>query len=196
MKKLILFIMIAGSLLAQRTEVSLNINNDHFFIGDRIKINISIKGNAKQILVLPDAKEYLDNVLVLDVSASEKIRKDLKTTYMNIEAVGFDTGFVHIPAMPVISTDSTGFGRPDTIFTPEKYVYIYSILDSSAAPVAMRPPVPLGLMTWWEYLITFMLILVAAALLYVGIKFRSKKKDKVEEIWESPKQKAEHDLDE
>ena len=196
MKKMLLCIMMAGSLLAQKTELSLTVNDEHFFIGDRIKIGISIKSSAKQIFVLPDAKEFIEDVLILDINKDQTIKRDLKTTYLSIEAVGFDTGFVHIPAMPVISTDSTGFGKPDTLFTPEKYVYIYSILDSTAAPVAVRPPVPLGLMTWWEYLIAIALVLIAAALLYVGIKYRSGKKEIVEEQWESPREKAEHYLKE
>ena len=196
MKKLLLLVMIAGSLLAQKTELSMTVNDKHYYIGDRIKIGISINSSEKQMFVLPDAKEWIKDVLILDVATNEKIKKKLKTTYLDFEAVALDTGFVHIPAMPVISTDSTGFGKPDTLYTPEKYIYVYSILDSATAPVAVSPPVPLGLMTWWEYLITIALILLAAALLLIGIKFRSGKKVIVEEVWESPKEKAEHYLEE
>ena len=196
MKKLILLIIFAGSLFAQKAELSMNVDDAHYYIGDRIKISINIKSSAQQMFILPDTKELIKDLLILDVSADEKIKRDLKTTTLNIEAVGLDTGFVHIPVMPVISTDSTGFGRPDTLFTPEKYIYIYSILDSSAAPVAMRAPLPLGLMTWWEYLITIVLILIAGVLLYLGLRYRSRKKDKVEDVWESPKEKAEHYLEE
>lgn len=195
MKKLIVLIICAMMLSAGEPDLKLKVDDKHYFIGDRINIDISIKGSPQQMYVLPDVREWLKDVYIVDVNNDEKVKKDIKTTSMHIEVAGFDTGFVHIPAMPVVSTDSTGFGKPDTFYTPEKYVYIYSILDSSAAPVAMTPPLPLALMTWWELLIALILLSAAIVILYFGIKNRGVKKTEPEEIWESPKDKAEHYLD-
>ena len=111
-----------------------------------------------------------------------------------IEAVAFDTGFVQIPKMPIITTDSTGFGKPDTLFTPEKFIYIQSVLDSAAAPLAMDAPLPLAIMTWWEFLIAVFLFLLSVGLLVFGIKYHKNKSEVEAEIWESPVEKAEHYL--
>lgn len=191
-----MLLIIAGSLLANGPEVKLTVNDGHYYIGDRIKMDLQIRGSEKQIFALPDVTAYLKNVMVLDIQKDESIKKHNKLINLHLELTAFDTGFIHIPPMPVVSTDSTGFGRPDTIYTPEKYVYVYSILDSTSAPVAMNPPLPLGLMTWWEYLIALALLILAVALLIIGLKFKSAKKVIEEDIWESPKEKAEHYLQE
>jgi hypothetical protein len=194
MKRLLLLIIIAGSLLAKSTDLSLSVKDAHYHIGDRIKVDLAIKGSENQMFVLPDITAYLQNVMVLDIQKEESVKKHQKQIDLQFEITAFDTGFVHIPAMPVIRTDSTGFGKPDTIFTPEKYIYIYTMLDSTASPIAMTPPVPLGLMTWWEILIALLLLSASIVLVYMAIKYRSKKKDTIEEFWESPQEKAEHYL--
>ncbi|MEA3391571.1 MAG: hypothetical protein U9Q91_01185 [Candidatus Marinimicrobia bacterium] len=194
MKRILFLLMIAGTLFAQEVKLDLNVNEEKLYIGDRIKLNYTLSGGERHVFVLPDVQMWIKDIEIIDVKASERIKKHRRFIDLNVEAVKFDTGFVHIPAMPVIKTDSTGFGKPDTIFTPEKYLYIYSMLDSSAAPVAMTPPLPLALMTWWEFTIALFLLAGSVFLLILGIKHKSKKKQVIEENWETPKEKAEHYL--
>ncbi|MCD6336691.1 MAG: hypothetical protein J7M01_00470 [Candidatus Marinimicrobia bacterium] len=194
MKRILFLLMIAGTLFAQEVKLDFKVNEEKLYIGDRIKLNYTISGGERHVFVLPDVQMWIKDLEIIDVQASERIKKHRHFIDLNVEAVKFDTGFVHIPAMPIIKTDSTGFGKPDTIFTPEKYLYIYSMLDSSAAPVAMTPPLPLALMTWWEFTIALFLLAVSVFLLILGIKHKSKKKQVIEENWETPKEKAEHYL--
>lgn len=194
MKRIFFLLMIVGTLFAQEVKLNLTVNEEKLYIGDRIKLNYTISGGERHVFVLPDVQMWIKDLEIIDVQASERVKKHRHFIDINIEAVKFDTGFVHIPAMPVIKTDSTGFGKPDTIFTPEKYLYIYSMLDSSAAPVAMTPPVPLALMTWWEFTIALILLTGGIFLLILGIKHKSKKIKVIEEQWENPKEKAEHYL--
>ncbi|MEA2077250.1 MAG: hypothetical protein U9O95_04460 [Candidatus Marinimicrobia bacterium] len=196
MKRFVLFIMIVGILFGQKVELGLKINDEQFYIGDRIRLNISVSGGERQMFVLPNPLEWIKDIQILDIQTNEKVKNHRKILDIQIEAVAFDTGFVHIPPMPVIATDSTGFGKPDTIFTPEKYIYINSILDDSLTPVAMTPPLPLALMTWWELLIAIFLLFGSVILLIVGIKYKSRKSTIIEEIWESPQEKAGHFLNE
>ena len=196
MKRILLFFLITGSLIAANTKIGLTVNNDQFYIGDRIQIDLKITAAEKQMFVLPKAEEWISDLQILDSSVDQKIKKHLKYIDMRIEAVAFDTGFVLIPSMPVISTDSTGFGKPDTLYSTEKYIYISSILDSSAVPLPLNPPVPLALMTWWELLIALVLLSGSITLLVLGIRHRRNKKEEIKEIWESPREKAEHLLQE
>ena len=196
MKRLLFLIMIVATIFAQEVKLDLNVNKEKLHIGDRIKLNYSISGGERHVFVLPDVQMWIKDLEIINVQTSERVKKHRQIIDLNIEAVKFDTGFVHIPAMPIIKTDSTGFGNPDTIYTPEKYLYIYSMLDSSATPVAMTPPVPLALMTWWEFTITVLLLAGSVFLLVLGIKHKSKKQEVVEEYWETPREKAEHLLSE
>jgi len=186
--------MIVVTLFAQEVKVDLNVNDKKLHIGDRIKLNYTLSGGERHVFLLPDVKMWIKDLEIIDVQTSEKSKKNRHVIDLNIEGVKFDTGFVHIPAMPIIKTDSTGFGKPDTIYTPEKYLYIYSLLDSNAAPLAMIPPVPLALMTWWEFLIALVLLASSILLLIWGIKHKSKKVRIIEEYRETPKEKAEHYL--
>lgn len=194
MKRILFLLMIAGTLFAQEVKLDFKVNEEKLYIGDRIKLNYTISGGERHVFVLPDVRIWIKDLEILDVQTSERVKKHRHIININIEAVKFDTGFVHIPAMPVIKTDSTGFGKPDTIFTPEKYLYIYSMLDSSAAPVAMTPPLPLALMTWWEFIIALFLLAGSIILLVLGIKHKSTKQKVIEEVWETPQEKAEHYL--
>jgi len=196
MKRILFFCLIAGSLIAGNAKVGLTVNKDQFYIGDRIRIDLKITAAEKQMFVLPKAEEWITGIQILNSSVDQKIKKDLKLINMKIEAVAFDTGFVRIPSMPVIATDTTGFGQPDTLYSTEKFIYISSILDSSAVPLPLNPPVPLALMTWWELLIALILLSGSATLLVLGIRHRRNKKEQIEEYWESPKEKAEHLLQE
>ncbi len=194
MKRLLFLLMIVVSLFAQEVKLDLKVNDEKLHIGDRIKLNYTLSGGERHVFMLPDVTMWIKDLEILDVQISEKVKKHRQFINLNIEAVNFDTGFVHIPAMPIIKTDSTGFGNPDTIYTPEKYLYIYSLLDTNAAPLAMTPPVPLALLTWWEFLIALVLLGGSVFLLIWGIKHKSEKIKTVEEHWETPKEKAEHYL--
>ncbi|MCF7833223.1 MAG: hypothetical protein K9N05_06590 [Candidatus Marinimicrobia bacterium] len=194
MKRFLFLIMIVGTLFAQDVKLNLDISEEKLYIGDRIKLNYTISGGERHVFILPEVRMWIKDLEILDVQTSERVKKHRQIIDLNIEAVKFDTGFVHIPSMPIIKTDSTGFGKPDTIYTPEKYLYIYSMLDSSATPLAMTPPVPLALMTWWEFLIALLLLGGSVFLLILGIKHKSKKREVIEEYWETPREKAEHYL--
>ena len=194
MKRILFLLMIVGTLFAQEVKLDFKVNEEKLYIGDRIRLNYTISGGERHVFVLPDVHMWIKDLEIIDVQALERVKKHRHFIDLNIEAVKFDTGFVYIPAMPIIKTDSTGFGKPDTIFTPEKYLYRYSMLDSSTAPVAMTPPVPLALMTWWEFIIALFLLGISIFLLILGIKYKSKKQQVIEEEWETPKEKAEHFL--
>ncbi len=192
MKKLMLTLLIFSAAFAANVDMSLNVEEKVYHIGDRILLDYNIKAGEKYFFILPELKEYLGDVELLSVNTDKKIKHRKQIIKMQAEIVSFDTGFVHIPIMPLISTDSTGLGKPDTLFTPEKYIYVYSILDSSASPIAMNAPIPLALMTWWELLIVILLLTVTVGILVMGLKYRQKKNDELEIIWESPEEKAEH----
>ena len=194
MKRILFLLMIVATLFAQEVKLDLNVNKEKLYIGDRIKLNYTLSGGERHVFILPDVQIWIKDLEIIDVQTSERVKKHRHFIDLNIEAVKFDTGFVHIPAMPVIKTDSTGFGNPDTIYTPEKYLYIYSMLDSSATPVAMTPPVPLALMIWWEFMVAVFLFAGSVFLLVLGIKHKSKKQEVIEEYWETPREKAEHYL--
>lgn len=196
MKRFILFLMIAVTLFAQDPKIDLNIAERNYHIGDRILLNYQITAGENYAFVLPQAPEWFKDIDIFNSSISKSHKRTTQNIALNIEVVAFDTGFVHIPPMPIIKTDSTGFGKPDTLYTPEKYIYIYSMLDSAAAPLSMNAPLPLAIMTWWEFLIALLLLSAAVALLLIGIKYHARKQSKQEEIWESPFEKAEHYMDE
>jgi hypothetical protein len=195
MKRLLFIFMIVGSLFAQEVKLDLKINGEVFHIGDRIKIRYTIEAGERYFFVLPDVREWFNDAEILNVGSDKKIKKQTQVVDLFIEAVAFDTGFVQIPQMPIITTDSTGFGKPDTLFTPEKYIYIQSVLDSASAPLAMDAPLPLAIMTWWEFLVAILLFMLSAGLLIFGIKYHKNKRVDEAEIWESPIEKAEHYLD-
>ena len=196
MKRFIPFLIIAVTLFAQDPKIDLKIAERQYHIGDRIMLNYQITAGEKYAFVLPQALEWFKDIDIFNSSISKTHKRRTQNIALNIEVVAFDTGFVHIPHMPIITTDSTGFGRPDTFFTPEKYVYIYSMLDSAATPLSMNAPLPLAIMTWWEFLIALSLLSAAVALLLIGLKYHSNKKTESKEIWESPIEKAEHYLEE
>jgi hypothetical protein len=196
MKRFIPFLIIAVTLFAQDPKIDLTIAERNYHIGDRIMLNYQISAGEKYAFVLPQAPEWFKDIDIFNSTISKSHKRKAQFITLNIEVVAFDTGFVHIPSMPIIKTDSTGFGKPDTLFTPEKYIYIYSMLDSAATPLSMNAPLPLALMTWWEFLVALLLLSAAVALLLIGLKYHSKKKTVSEEIWESPIEKAQHYLEE
>ena len=192
MKRIVFLIMITGILFGQSLDLDLKVNDEKLFIGDRIKLDYTVKGNEQMFIIMPDAREWFRDIDILNISADENVKRHKKIINYSSEAVRFDTGFVHIPAMPVIAADSTGFSAPDTFYTPEKYIYIYSILDSSAAPVAVEPPLPLAFMVWWEFLIAVLLIAGSVLILIFGFKKKTKIGEEDHRVWESPKERSLH----
>lgn len=196
MKKLVCIFLFISFAFAAKPDIDLQIKEEVYHIGDRILLEYQISAGDKYVFILPNLQEFFNDVLLVSADEHKKLKRGKQFLGMNAEIVSFDTGFVHIPPMPIISTDSTGFGKPDTLFTPEKYIYIYSILDSAASPIAMNAPLPLALMTWWEFLIALILFAAAVFLLIFGLKYHQKKEEIEEEIWKSPYEKAEYLLNE
>ncbi len=192
MKRFILLLTIAGMLIAQDVHLKMNIDEQNVFIGDRIHITYIMSGPEKYFFMMPDVQEWITDIEILDSRTKSQIKKRQNIVSLYLEGVTFDTGFVHIPSMPVVFADSTGFGTRDTLYTPEKYIYIQSILDSSTSAIAMNPPIPLYLMTWWEYLITAVFLVLSIMLLWLGIHHRKSQKPNIEQVWKSPRDKARH----
>ncbi len=195
MKRFILLITIAGMLIAQDVHLKMDIDEQNIFIGDRIHITYILSGPEKHFFMMPDVQEWITDIEILDNRTKSQIKKHRNIVSLYLEGVAFDTGFVRIPAMPVVFADSTGFGTRDTLYTPEKYIYIQSILDSNISAIAMNPPLPLHLMTWWEYLITTVFLALSIMLLWLGIRHHKLQKPNIEQVWESPHDKARYAID-
>lgn len=190
MKKLIYMLLLVSFMFAAKVNVNLNVEDKVYHIGDRIFLQYNISAGEKYLFMLPDVKEYFKDIEIISANENKKLKHGKQFVEINAEIVSFDTGFVHIPQMPIVSTDSTGLGNPDTIFTPEKYIYIYSILDSAATPIAFNAPLPLAILTWWQVLIALLLLSAAVLLLVFGLKYHQDKQKVDEVIWESPIDKA------
>ncbi|MBN2781305.1 MAG: hypothetical protein JXR21_05020 [Candidatus Marinimicrobia bacterium] len=195
MKRILYLAVIAGMLIAQEASVRMTLNEGKYFIGDRIRITYEVNGSGTQIFLIPDLREWIDRIEILDQETSTRNKKDRRITRIVVEAVAFDTGFVLLPAVPVICADSTGFGVRDTLFTPEKYIYIHSMLDSTASALPLNPPLPLHLMTWWEILISAVLLFLSLFLLWRGLRHRNGKPDEEGTPWESPQDTARRDIE-
>jgi len=183
---------IFGSIFAGQVHLSLGTDKDVFFIGDHIPLRytISIPRNADPRVA--DAKEWIDNAEVLEQKSMTRRKGRERILRWELEVAAFDTGHIHIPSMPLVLDYQTGLR--DTIHTPETTLYVRTILDTDAVPIAMNPPLPLTLMRWWQYLISGLLLVTALLLLWYGIKYRTKRKEEIK-IPESPYEKARHELD-
>lgn len=190
MKRLLLLLCIAGFLFAEDIELNLKVAEKNIFIGDRIHISCILKGPERMKFTLPDAGRYIRDLEILEQNKSRRTEKKQQILRLELEATAFDTGFMYIPPLPVIYDDSLSDGKRDTLYFPDGYVYFRSALDTTAAPVAMKGPVPLTLMTWWEYLITAVLLALAVILLFYGLKRHKSIKSKKENIWISSGEKA------
>ncbi|MFA6617652.1 MAG: hypothetical protein WCT23_01095 [Candidatus Neomarinimicrobiota bacterium] len=196
MKKIVYMLLLLSFAFSAKPDVDLQVEEKTYHIGDRIFLEYQIRASDKYLFLLPDPKDFFQDVLLISADKHQRFKRGKQFLKLNAEIVSFDTGFVHIPPMPVITTDSTGMANPDTLFTPEKYIYIYSILDSGSSPIAMNAPLPLALMTWWEFLIALLLLAIAVFLLISGLKYHRNKVEIEEVIWVSPYEKAEHLLNE
>ncbi|MFA7194283.1 MAG: hypothetical protein WC210_00975, partial [Candidatus Neomarinimicrobiota bacterium] len=145
-------------------------------------------------VIAPDVREWVRDFEVLEQSAgiTRKIQRKYRTEF---EGAAFDTGFVRIPAMPLILYRESGDEAADTLYTPEKFLYIYSVLDSTASALPLQTPVPLMLLRWWEILITLLLLSTAGLLLYFGLRSRNGTQKMPMEFWLPPREKAERALD-
>ncbi len=190
MKRLILMIGIAGSLLAGDIELSLEVEERNVFIGDRIRISFHVMAPETVKVRLPDAAAQIRDLEILERKDHSGTGRGMQTLRMDLEATAFDTGFVHIPPLPLICGHPADPGKGDTLYFPEKYIYIRSTLDTSAAPAAMKAPLRLSLMTWWEYLVTAVLLLAAALILFLGLRKRQHGSGEAKKTWTSPAEQA------
>jgi len=191
MKKCIFLLMICGSIYAGDVQLSMGKDRDAFFIGDRIPLHYSLEIPRNTEHYVADAREWMQDAEVLDQRISIGRKRGTRVLSWKLEVTAFDTGYIHIPAMPLVLKHQTGL--QDTVYTPETRIYIRTVLDTDAIPVAINPPLPLTLMRWWQYLISGLLLITAVWLLWYGIQYRTKSKAEVR-IPVSPYEKALHAL--
>jgi hypothetical protein len=172
MKRLFILLVITSILFAHDISVFTDAEDKELYIGDRIRIRYSFEIPRDMIFHAADAGFLIEDAEVLDQNFRVRKRRDKQFVDWDLEIVAFDTGYVSIPAMPVGLEDSGG--SIDTILTPKKYFYIRTVLDADAAPVAMNPPLPLRLMSWWQYMIAG--ILLGAALFFVWYAIKQSRK--------------------
>jgi hypothetical protein len=183
--------MICGSIYAGDVQLSMGKDRDTFFIGDRIPLHYSLEIPRNTEHYVSDAREWMQDAEVLDQRISIGRKRGARVLFWKLEVTAFDTGYIHIPSMPLVLKHQTGL--QDTVYTPETRIYIRTVLDTDAAPVAINPPLPLTLMRWWQYLISGLLLITAIWLLWYGIKYRTKNKAEIS-ILLSPYEKALHAL--
>lgn len=183
--------MICGSIYAGDVQLSMGKDRDTFFIGDRIPLHYSLEIPRNTEHYVSDAREWMQDAEVLDQRISIGRKRGTRVLSWKLEVTAFDTGYIHIPSMPLVLKHQTGL--QDTVYTPETRIYIRTVLDTDAAPVAINPPLPLTLMRWWQYLISGLLLITAIWLLWYGIKYRTKNKAEIS-ILLSPYEKALHAL--
>ncbi|MDZ7797605.1 MAG: hypothetical protein U5N56_11435 [Candidatus Marinimicrobia bacterium] len=197
MKRLLFLLCIAGSLFAEDIELKLKVAEKDIFIGDRIHISCILNGPERMQFTLPDAGRHIRDLEILEQNTGRRTEKKRQILRLELEATAFDTGFMYIPPLPVLYDNPADTGKQDTLYFPERYIYFRSALDTSVAPVAMKAPVPLSLMTWWEYLITAVLLALAVILLFYGLRRNKSIKSKKEYTsWISSGEKAAYAISE
>jgi len=189
MKRLLTVLCFSIVLLAAEVQIKAEFPERKLYIGDRIRLRYTLSQAEDLKLLAPDAREWIRDIEILDQS-SESVRKKTGRYRYTIEGAAFDTGFVHIPAMPLILYRETGDTPADTLYTPEKFLYIYSVLDSTAAALPLRPPLPVSPLCWWELLIVLLLLTASAFLLYYGLRHNKKPDEKISGPWLPPDEKA------
>ena len=196
MKRVILLMLMTGSLLAQHVELDLSTGEKRIFIGDRVRITGTVRAPRGLETVLPQAGKHIRDLVVISQEQRERTEGDIRIQSMHIQATAFDTGFAHIPALPLISRDPASPQEADTLYFPDAYIYVRSVLDTAESPVAMRAPLPLSPMTWWEYLVAALLLTAAVLILIWGLRKRRTGTEEKAALRRSPEEKAERALGE
>jgi hypothetical protein len=191
MKRQLLLLAFMAPLLAANLQIETRFPEEKLYIGDRIRISYRIQTKEDIRVDVPDPTALAEDFELLDSDLLHTEKRKEQYWEFRLEAVAFDTGFIHIPAFPLIATDVRE-GLSDTLFLPEKYLYIYSVLDSDAAALPQKPPLPLAFMRWWEYLLVLLLLSGAGYLLFRALRGRRKASAaEAAEEWRSPAERAE-----
>lgn len=193
MKRRAMAILLMLSILTAAEQIEVEFPEEKLYIGDRIRMSYRIFTDDHAVLYPPDPAQYIHGLEIIE-AALERIDAG-KQPYWSytLETAAFDTGFVLIPELPLIADYGEKTGT-DTIYLPEKYVFIHSILDSTAAALPAKPPRPLSVMAWWEYLLA--LLLLSALAFFIRLALRSRRPDDADELqlWKNPAESAESAL--
>lgn len=200
MKRIIfvLLTIISGLFAAVKPDVVTSVQPEQARIGDHFTVNYTVTAPAGFALLFPQITEDVLGSPILEQKTSVKVKRNVRTQVVEIISTSFDTGFVKIPAIPIVYGDSSGFSQHDTLFTPVKYIYIGSVLDSARQAAPMASPLPLSLMLWWQYLVALVLAAGGILLLWRGLAKKTSAEQKEIEVapWRSPEEEAEFALDE
>lgn len=189
MKRLFFALCFMTVLFAAKAQIKAEFPEKKLYIGDRIHLCYTVYPAEDTKLLVPDAREWIRDLEALSQSLGSD-RKKMGSYRFIVEGAAFDTGFVHIPAMPLVLYRESGDTPADTLYTPEKFLYIHSVLDSTAAALPLYPPLPVSPLCWWELLIILLLLTATALLLYFGLRHKNNRGNQVNEPWIPPFEKA------
>lgn len=193
----VLLAVISGLFAADKPDVITSVQPEQARIGDRFTVTYTVEAPVRFALLFPRITEDMLGSPILEQNTSVRVKRNVRIQVLEIISTSFDTGFVKIPAIPVVYGDSSGFSQHDTLFTAVKYIYIGSVLDSARQAAPMASPLPLSLMLWWQYLVALILAAGGILLLLKGLakKASSENKEIQTASWRSPEEEAEFELD-
>lgn len=195
MKQAILTFLSVLSVFVAAQQIESAFPEEKLYIGDRITAQYRIFTEENTQLYPPEPAEYIKGLEIIKAELSFAEGKKENYWLYKLETAAFDTGFVLIPELPLLA-EYENKSVTDTIILPEKYLYIHSILDSTAAALPLKPPKPLSVLAWWEYLL--LALLLAAIVFFVRLAVKSKKPGLIEDEqqWQCPAECAENMLKE
>ncbi len=179
------FLPVHFGLYAQSLETEIKtsaaIDTNNLLIGDQLHYIIKAKAPAGTNIVFPAIKDSIGKIEFLETYKTDTLAKNgdvsLRKTYL---ITSFDEGTHIIPQLPVLAQGgANGF---DTVFTNPVAIRFLPVKVDTAKPYKDIKPVMEEPVGFWEYFRYVIYILLAAALIYAGIKIWKKYRKKEEAI--------------
>ena len=182
------FVLLINTTQAQNVSITLRADSTHIFIGDPLKVRLSIKHPLNSPLALPVITDTLGNLEVISVDKPDTlIAGDSRTLSQVYTVSAYDSGQFHAGPYGIIYTAATG--GTDTVFSNAILVSVNTLDVDTAKPFKeIKGPLQVPY-SWREFIPHIIAAVVLLFLIIAGILWYRRYKKNKPAVIERPKPK-------
>ena len=177
LNKIVFLFFVGTSLFAMSVQTSVQPETGR--IGDPILFTVSVELGDEYHLTFPRIAGRIGSFMVLSQNTETSFTDSLYIRDFQFHITAFDTGYQVIPSLPLKITDPEK-DETFTLYTDSVVVYIESVLKQALSVPEVYEPIPIPVLSLWQKVILFFLILLTGLALYYFIAFKKKKRKAVD----------------